>query len=142
MSIDLDKELQNLRAEHDALLAEESGPPPVPTWQQLQDSGAVVSLERQVSRRSILGHLKRANQIRQKELEIAQYERRLEPLHAEQEAAYPALEAKRAELTQLQQRVNVMGGEFSQRLYKIQEFERRVRLLHKEIAELREVGNG
>ncbi len=141
-SLNLDKELETLAAEHAALEAEENEPPPVPTWHQLQDSGAVVELEQKVARRGILGHLKRANLIRQRELEAERYRRQLGPLREEQGEAYPALERKRAELAELQREVNVASGEFSQRMYRIQELERRVRLLHRETEGLRGAGNG
>jgi hypothetical protein len=134
---DLDREIDALDQQIAALEAEEAGLPPVPTWDDLQSSGAIQELQEQTARRGVLPYLKRAAKIKRLELRLAKEESETAPLRELQEQTYERLEAAQSEKLRAEEALGSARAAHSDTTMRIQTRETRIRHISAEIQRLR-----
>jgi hypothetical protein len=134
---DLDREIDALDQQIAALEAEEGRLPPVPTWDDLQSSGAIQELQEQTARRGVLPYLKRSAQIKRLELRLAKEESETAPLRELQEQTYERLEAAQSEKIRAEEKLGEARAAHSDTTMRIQTRETRIRHISAEIQRLR-----
>jgi chromosome segregation ATPase len=126
-NIDYDLEMQKINDELAALEREKLSLPEPTSWAELTKSGALKKVQEADARRGFIPRLQRAARVRKLELEIGKHEKAVAEMEKRQEEIYEELEPKRQQLIELQTQVNILGGEHTQGLHRIQERQRRIR---------------
>lgn len=142
MSDKIEQDLEAIDYEIAVMEAEKAGMPPVPTWDQLQEAGALRELQEREARRGVLPHLIRAAKIKKLELERARHERAMEPLQETMERTHARGEELRAELIRVQEELNIVHSEHHDAFWRFQSKERRCNEIAREIARLGEARGG
>jgi DNA repair exonuclease SbcCD ATPase subunit len=139
---DPDRELDALDQQIAALEAEKAGLPPVPGWDELQDSNVIQEMEQREARRGILPLLINSAKVKKLELQLSRQERELKPLQQRRERAYETMERAREEKIRAEEALGKATGEWSDANIRAQSYETRIRHLNRELNELKGVHNG
>lgn len=126
----VDEAIQQLEDEQRELEA----PANLPSWDQIQ---AGEDLDKRERRRGLLPRLIAAARIKKLELQRERYEAEIKPLEVAQREAHEQLEAATAKRLQALEEENAARFEYGDAFSRIQSREQRIKLVDREIRELR-----
>jgi hypothetical protein len=116
---------------------EKAGLPPVPTWEQLQEAGAVQELQAREARRGVLPHLIKATRVKRLELQRRKYEDQIAELDEQRTEGYERLEAAREARSKAAEAENEAYSTWYDAHWRIQSYEGHIREINGQISNIK-----